>query len=91
MVFCPLFLLTKQTFGYINSDMDRQKTVSRSVHIDFCPDEDKALTEYLDHNGIKFKSLVRMLVLKELECKSVINSAEYTPPKVTELLIKSKR
>lgn len=71
--------------------MNGQKTVRRCINIDLCLNEAEALDMYLEKNALKLKALTKILLLREIESKGVINSAGYVPPKVEECLIKSKR
>lgn len=86
-----MFLLTKKLNGYIYFYMARQITIRRCINIDLKPEEAEILDIYLEKNALKLKALTKILLLREIETKGVINSAGYTPPRVEECLIKSKR
>lgn len=86
-----IFLLTNSTVVDIYINMNRQTTIRRCINLDLTLGENEALDLYLKNNGLKFKALLRLLLIKELQTKNVVNSAEYTPPKVEDCLVKSKR
>lgn len=54
-------------------------------------EEAAAIRKYCDENGIILGQLTKRLLLKEIQEKSTLLSADYIPPTVAECLIEKRR
>lgn len=62
------------------------------IHCSMRPEESKALHEYVNANGMKIGPLVRVLLLREMQDKKVLNDmpSGYEIPKADVVKIKGK-
>lgn len=62
-----------------------------SVQIPGTEIEAEAIKKYCTENGLILGQVIRRLILKEIQEKSVILSADYIPPNTSECLIEKRR
>lgn len=60
-------------------------------HLPFTEEEAKAFKSYCSESGIIAGQLLRRLVIKEIQEKSTVLSADFIPPKVEECLLTYRR
>lgn len=61
------------------------------THIPCTTEEAEAIKKYCSENGIILGQLVRRVILKEIQEKSTILSADFIPPKTKDCMIDNRR